>query len=114
MIEEILNDKHSVILVFMNTKNNSNAIIGCVHCQYQVNNHSDSDSNSSTEKNEKNSGTDDSNKIGYFGMLVVNPLIHAHGVGKHILTRAERYMEEQWHCNIIQCYVIGSRYELVE
>ncbi|MEK7199822.1 MAG: GNAT family N-acetyltransferase, partial [Bacteroidota bacterium] len=48
----------------------------------------------------------------YLGMLTVNPLLQAQGIGKQLLLAAEAYARQN-NCNGITMTVIAVRHELI-
>jgi ribosomal protein S18 acetylase RimI-like enzyme len=50
----------------------------------------------------------------YLGMLSVRPSRQAQGLGRQVLTAAERYVSEQWQTTAIIMTVIVQRTELIE
>ncbi|MEP7042651.1 MAG: GNAT family N-acetyltransferase [Dokdonella sp.] len=51
--------------------------------------------------------------VGYFGMFSVRPDLQGGGVGRAVLTEAERIAREEWQCREMQMTVISIRDELV-
>ncbi len=49
----------------------------------------------------------------YFGMFSVRPGCQSSGVGRIMLTEAERFAREDWHCDEMQMTVISIREELI-
>lgn len=52
-------------------------------------------------------------KVGYFGMFSVRPNLQGGGVGRAMLTEAERIAREEWGCGEMQMTVISIRDELI-
>lgn len=50
---------------------------------------------------------------GYFGMFSVRPALQGGGVGKQVLTEAERLVREEWGCATMRMTVIDIRDELI-
>jgi ribosomal protein S18 acetylase RimI-like enzyme len=50
---------------------------------------------------------------GYFGMFAVDPEQQGGGLGKAVLTEAERIAREQWQCRAMRMTVIVQREELI-
>ena len=88
-INEIIDDDHSVLLVFF--EGDDPALHGCVCLHRQVNSNS-----------------------AYLGMLTVRPDLQGNGLGKKILSVAENYAKEQWNVNDIEITIVGQRTELLE
>ena len=51
--------------------------------------------------------------VAYFGMFAIDPLRQAGGLGRQVLTYAERYCEEQWGTRKLEMNVIWMRKELI-
>lgn len=49
----------------------------------------------------------------YFGMFAVDPLSQGTGLGRQMLTEAERIARESWHCRAMHMTVIDLRSELI-
>lgn len=52
-------------------------------------------------------------EAGYFGMFAVDPTEQGSGLGKRMLTEAERIAREEWHCRAMRMTVIVQREELI-
>ncbi len=50
---------------------------------------------------------------GYFGMFAVDPAEQGSGLGKQVLTEAERIARDEWHCRAMRMTVIEQRAELI-
>ncbi len=50
---------------------------------------------------------------GYFGMFAVNPTLQNGGVGRALLTEAERLVRDRWQCLAMRMTVIEQRPELI-
>jgi ribosomal protein S18 acetylase RimI-like enzyme len=50
---------------------------------------------------------------GYFGMFAVNPDLQMAGIGRALLTEAERVACESWHASSMRMTVIEQRVELI-
>jgi ribosomal protein S18 acetylase RimI-like enzyme len=50
---------------------------------------------------------------GYFGMFAVDPAEQGGGLGKQMLTEAERIAREEWQCSDMRMTVIVQREELI-
>jgi predicted GNAT family N-acyltransferase len=50
----------------------------------------------------------------YFGMFSVNPTQQGNGIGKHLITEAERIAKQDWHCTHMEMTVIDIREELID
>lgn len=50
----------------------------------------------------------------YFGMFAVDPTLQNGGVGREILTAAERFAQEAWHADTLRMQVIDARTELID
>jgi GNAT superfamily N-acetyltransferase len=50
----------------------------------------------------------------YVGMFVVNPAMQSLGIGKQLLTYAERYAVQHWSVNKFCMHVITLRHELID
>lgn len=50
---------------------------------------------------------------GYFGMFSVRPDLQGGGIGKHVLTEAERIVREEWRLPTMRMTVIDIRDELI-
>lgn len=84
-LEQIMNKENAVMLKFLNEYN---VIQGCVYLEKK------------------------GNKM-YVGMLTVSPLLQAKGIGKKLLSAAEKYAHEQ-NCFTMQMTVISVREELIK
>jgi ribosomal protein S18 acetylase RimI-like enzyme len=49
----------------------------------------------------------------YFGMFAVAPSLQGGGVGKQMMTQAERIAAQEWKCTQMQMTVITIRHELI-
>jgi GNAT superfamily N-acetyltransferase len=84
-VGQIIREENSVILLAML----EDKMLGCVHLE--------------KEKD-----------FGWLGMLSVDVNYQAHGIGKVIIDKSERYVKEVFGCNVMQMKVIGKRKELIE
>ncbi len=55
----------------------------------------------------------DGRAVGYFGMFAVDPTQQGSGVGRFVLTEAERIAREEWGCGEMQMTVITIRDSLI-
>ncbi len=53
------------------------------------------------------------NDMGYFGMFAVKPALQGSGVGRALLTQAQRIAHDDWQCCQMQMTVITIRTELI-
>ncbi|MEO7061353.1 MAG: GNAT family N-acetyltransferase [Lapillicoccus sp.] len=51
--------------------------------------------------------------LAYFGMFAVDPTLQAAGLGRALLTHAERYAATRWHTQTMEMTVIAQREELI-
>lgn len=49
-----------------------------------------------------------------FGMLAVSPTLQSAGLGTLLITSAEHWARDQWHCETMELGVIEQRSELIE
>jgi ribosomal protein S18 acetylase RimI-like enzyme len=49
----------------------------------------------------------------YFGTFAVRPGSQGGGIGKLMLTEAERVAREEWACDVVEMTVIGQRQDLI-
>lgn len=49
----------------------------------------------------------------YFGMFAVDPTLQAAGLGRQLLSEAERVAREDWSCRVMEMTVIVQRAELI-
>lgn len=54
-----------------------------------------------------------SNKA-YLGMFAVDPMKQGKGIGYSLLVEAEKYVKNQWGCQVLQMTVITIRSELID
>ncbi len=50
----------------------------------------------------------------YFGMFSVDPTQQSHGIGKQLMTEAERIAKQDWHCTYMEMTVIDIRDALID
>jgi ribosomal protein S18 acetylase RimI-like enzyme len=51
--------------------------------------------------------------LAYFGLFAVEPALQAGGIGRQVLTEAERVARERWSSAAMEMQVIGQRAELI-
>jgi ribosomal protein S18 acetylase RimI-like enzyme len=51
--------------------------------------------------------------LSYFGLFAVEPSLQAAGIGRQVLTEAERIARQRWSCTTMEMTVIGQRTELI-
>lgn len=51
--------------------------------------------------------------VAYFGMFAVRPGLQGDGIGKRILTEAERIARDEWQVHTMEMTVIGQRLDLI-
>lgn len=84
-VKELINQENSVILIALLNNN----IIGSVHLEKE-------------------------NNSCWLGMLSVDVNYQAHGIGKMIIEKCEKYASDEFNCNEMRMKVIGKRRELIE
>jgi ribosomal protein S18 acetylase RimI-like enzyme len=52
--------------------------------------------------------------VAYFGMFAVSPLLQGTGIGRQVLSEAERIARDDWRAHTMQMTVLAQREELIE
>jgi len=61
----------------------------------------------------KKSGANEKEGRAYLGMFAVSPKFQNQGIGKALMTYAEKFVAEEWQCSEIEMTVIRQRVELI-